>query len=83
MRKPPNWIVDVFDCLPDSGIIVDIEMQPYRKWCQENIGPMQHPLHGYALNWWNDLYDIWYEVHFRKPEDATAFMLMSGGKRAR
>ena len=74
MKKPSNWIViDVFDCISDVSIIVAVAMEPYRDWCKKNV---------ISGIWYNDLYGTtWYEFHFRKPEDAVAFILMSGGKK--
>ena len=73
MKRPGrNWIiVDVFDSISDTSIIVAVAMGPYRAWCKENL---------VSGTWYNDLYGTpWYEFYFSNPEDATAFILMSGG----
>lgn len=74
-----EWItVDLWDTfVGESGIVVMGVMRPYCDWCVENIGPVGR----LPLLWYNDLYGKWYQINFKRPEDATAFMLMSGGKR--
>lgn len=76
VAQPPWITVDVWHMLTKPGIIVAREMEPYRNWCIENIGPVG----GLPLIWYNDLYGSWARIHFRYREDAAAFILMSGGK---
>jgi len=81
MSEYGNWIaISLWDVLLEEGIVVSHVMEPYRKWCKENIGP-QWDRDNKNLVWWNDLAGVWYKIHFKKPEDAAAFILMSGGKK--
>lgn len=72
-----EWIgVDVWNTFTESGLVITDAMEPYRKWCIENIGPVGRM----PLLWYNDLYNDWSQINFKRPEDAAAFILMSGGR---